>query len=363
MFKKYLTALFAGAMTLSLPVLPLAAADGPKVIMRTVVFNTNDQDRVWPDPNKEPKYNTPAWTPNNRNLNFMIEGPIEGGSQIKLEITRPDGKPWLMLNCNTPELEAGKVDEVTCDDVAETKAIAMTGFFGFRILLANELTGTNLVLMKGRLKVAQFKTKYNNKINHYIDDDWRLPIAFIQVTVINYKMEEEDAPYLNFYTWMRGRDTNRGVSAHMFYQGKQVDMANSADVVLEKNTNVEALDPKAEHSYQCLNFFFTNVKAYAKPSHIMSYPNAHFLNKNPGDYEVKVLRSGKLVRVVKFKVGADGKIVAPGLVEKDGGGNARILLPAQVMGDLDGNWDKNAWKTEMFYGNLSPATSGIVIGQ
>lgn len=363
MLKKSLALLLFGATTLS-TLSPAEAVSGPKVIMRTVVFNTNDQDRVWPDPNKEPKYNTPAWIPYHRNWSFMVEGPIEGGGQLKMEVTRPDGKPWILVNCNTPETEAGAVAEVECEDVPETKAIPMMGFFGFRILYSNELTGANnMVLMKGRLKVGHYQSKYDKKTMHYIDDDWRLPIAFIQSTVINYKGEEEDAPYINFYTWLRGRSLDNKVSAHMFYQGKQVGVSNSADVVLEKATQVEPLDPKADHSYQCLNFFFTSVRSYMKPSSGFSLPGAHFLDKNPGDYEIKVLRDGKLTRVVKFKVGADGKIVAPGLVEKDGGGNARILLPAQVVGDLDGNWDKNAWKTEMFYGNPAPTTSGIMMAQ
>jgi len=27
----------------------------------------------------------------------------------------------------------------------------------------------------------------------------------------------------------------------------------------------------------------------------------------------------------------------------------RIVIPVQVLGDQDGQWDKNAWKTEAFY--------------
>lgn len=36
----------------------------------------------------------------------------------------------------------------------------------------------------------------------------------------------------------------------------------------------------------------------------------------------------------------------------------RIVVPTQVVGETDGQWDHNAWKTEMFYGN--PMTGFII---
>ena len=32
-------------------------------------------------------------------------------------------------------------------------------------------------------------------------------------------------------------------------------------------------------------------------------------------------------------------------------GTLRILVPAQIMGDTDGQWDKSAYKSDAFYGN------------
>src|SRR6202023_947671 len=65
-------------------------------------------------------------------------------------------------------------------------------------------------------------------------------------------------------------------------------------------------------------------------------PEQFYLNKNPGDYEVRVLRGGKLTRTLKFSVGADGKIVDPGFSAQNQTGDGRILLPVQVLGDTDG---------------------------
>jgi hypothetical protein len=31
-------------------------------------------------------------------------------------------------------------------------------------------------------------------------------------------------------------------------------------------------------------------------------------------------------------------------------GTGRVVIPVQIVGDQDGAWDKNAWKTDAFYG-------------
>jgi hypothetical protein len=67
--------------------------------------------------------------------------------------------------------------------------------------------------------------------------------------------------------------------------------------------------------------------------------------------EVKVLRNGKLARVAKFTVGADGKIVDNGIGKSNNLGAPRMILPVQIVGADDGEWDKTAWKTGAFYGN------------
>ena len=57
------------------------------------------------------------------------------------------------------------------------------------------------------------------------------------------------------------------------------------------------------------------------------------------------------MRSIKFAVDAQGKIVDNGIATSNKLGNDRVIVPVQVMGDSDGQWDKNAWKTDAFYGN------------
>lgn len=76
-----------------------------------------------------------------------------------------------------------------------------------------------------------------------------------------------------------------------------------------------------------------------------------FLNQNPGEYEVKVLRDGELARSAKFVIGPDGKLVDNGISQKNTLGGYSMILPVKVIGSADGLTSPTSWKTDAFYGN------------
>jgi hypothetical protein len=76
----------------------------------------------------------------------------------------------------------------------------------------------------------------------------------------------------------------------------------------------------------------------------------HLLSDNPGDYEIKVLSKGHLVRSIKFTVGPDGKF-DNGIAAANQLGNDRVIVPVQILGTQDGQWNRTAWKTDAFYNN------------
>jgi hypothetical protein len=83
-----------------------------------------------------------------------------------------------------------------------------------------------------------------------------------------------------------------------------------------------------------------------------SVPGSYFpMWKNPGEYEIKVLRNGKLARTAKFTFGSDYKIVDTGIVKQNNMGTLRVVVPVKIIDDQDGQWDRNAYKTDAFYGN------------
>ena len=105
------------------------------------------------------------------------------------------------------------------------------------------------------------------------------------------------------------------------------------------------------YGYCLRKFSFQNAMLWDKGQYCA--PNCTYFPmwKNPGEYEIKVLRNGKLARSAKFSFGSDYKIVDTGIGTQNSLGTLRIVVPAAILGDTDGTWDKNAWKEDAFYGN------------
>jgi hypothetical protein len=75
---------------------------------------------------------------------------------------------------------------------------------------------------------------------------------------------------------------------------------------------------------------------------------------NPGEYEIKVLWNDELSRSIKFSVGAGGDFASgvPLLYKvRDEDRLPGVIVPVAILDAQDGPWNKNAWKTEAFYGN------------
>jgi hypothetical protein len=53
---------------------------------------------------------------------------------------------------------------------------------------------------------------------------------------------------------------------------------------------------------------------------------------------------------VKFSVTADGKF-DNGIASANKLGTTRTIMPVQILGDQDGQWNRTAWKTDAFYGH------------
>ncbi|MCI0355494.1 MAG: hypothetical protein L0099_10720, partial [Acidobacteria bacterium] len=186
-------------------------------------------------------------------------------------------------------------------------AVRFTGLVDFAIHVSNDLYGTNLVLFQGKAKVAKTPPKFKdiNSFEYYVDDDWRLPIGYLS-----------RGRTLNFEVWLRSHWV--GVSAYMFYQGKKV-----ADGI-----NCSGAPVRCE--------FFAGDDAIEV--------------LKPGEYEIKVLNDNRLTRTAKFTVAEDGSY-DNGIASANKLGSDKVIVPVKVIGELDGPWDKLAWKTGAFYGN------------
>ena len=187
-----------------------------------------------------------------------------------------------------------------------------------------------------------------------MDYDWALPIAeiFPEAFERMYRVvSEKKAKPLVVSFWFRGRAES--AVAYVFYNGKEIGNTETTSNGIAVGEQGITLFDKAEvpfswvkNTYQFTHVLVSNSE---KPD---NHTDAFRMDKNPGEYEVKVLRKGKLVRSLKFTVGANGKIVDNGVTQQNELGTSRMTFYATVIGDEEGrNPNLHAYKTTAFFGN------------
>ena len=336
---------------LGIPTQISAQSNQPTLLKRTINVKLRRLSVYWKSPTaKEPVYNTFSWVPI---INFDVLGPITSGSQIYVEFDSSDGKPWLTYRMRTPELENDYFDSIKMEGSEsdfEKNATLATGLFPFRVKMKNALNGTDTTLFSGKYKVSTFVPNQaipenTGKKEFYVDQDWRLPVAYLWLDPNSNK--DTDAPIFSSLMWFRNTtNSDMKIEAFLLYNGKQV-----ADLTVYNE--IDSLAPLSNdeppYRWTLWRFEFLRVRGF---NHSANEQSGWFvLEKNPGNYELKVLRNNQLARSIKFSVGADGKIVDPGITKQNKIGGVRMIFPVQIIGAADGAWNKIAWQTEAFYGN------------
>ncbi|HEY0170114.1 MAG TPA: hypothetical protein VGB98_03605 [Pyrinomonadaceae bacterium] len=307
-------------------------------------------------------FDTWSWAPL---ITYSVNGPIPSGGQLYVEYTVP-GSPAVKFDCATEEMPADRWWKTTCggrDGVPEEKATTYTGPFNFAIKLRNELAGTDTTVFTGKAKVGkvhsnEIKTgKFANHFVYYVDHDWNLPIGYVYYTPDD--LNGWKRPMLNVTFWVRGEAYK--LDPHLFYKGAEVGRIMyegtqvgkpSCESDVDNNTThfVDEKDAPQKAKWARVRCTFNNVRAWDTSDAGWGFGPPHLMDKNPGEYEMKVLWNNKLARSVKFTVPAGGKLDT-GLAASNKLGSDRLIVPVAVLGDQDGAWDKAAWKTEAFYGN------------
>ena len=305
-----------------------------------------------------------SWVPT---LKLRVNGPIASGSQLYAEFTVPGGTTWK-FDCPTQETEKGRWWQPDqCggrDALGEDKGITYTGPVNFTIKMRNELMGGDVTLFTGKFKVAKVHSNetgpdYMNHFVYYVDQDWNLPIGYM--FLVPDDVYEWKKPTLSFAFWAR-TELNAPFEPHLFhggkevgkmmYQGEEVGKPGCGTNEIEDNPT-HITEPHGQFIWTRMRCSFPNIKAWNKTGeeNQTMFGPLYLMNENPGDYEIKILYQGHLVRSIKFAVDAEGKLVDNGIGTSNKLGSNRIIVPVQVLGDADGKWDKTAWKTEAFYGN------------
>jgi hypothetical protein len=326
---------------------PARADDGPRIIKTRLHVKLWQNHSYWPPKATEEQYDTTSWLPD---IRFRVIGPVPGGSQFSVDVTKPDGSLWVSLDCPTTEIGADRwVDvETPREPPGGTKVFTTgTGVYGFTIRLKNALTSQNLAIFSGKFKVGKVDKskgipKFKNKVTYYVDHDWLLPIGLIwSETTQAYNI------HLRAAMWFKGVAGPR--AAYLYYKGKQVaSTKESGDAVPGGELSTfdnDTGDPRWER----IDFIWYSANFTAPEA--STHASIFFLDKNPGDYEIKVLCGGALCRETKFSIGPDGKFVDNDIVTANKINSTAILVPVKVLGTLDGQWQPMAWKTDALYGN------------
>jgi len=313
-----------------------------------------------------------SWTPR---IVYRVNGPITAGSQLSVEFTLPSGKPWIKLDCATNETKENSWWTTECgmnsNDVRDEDATIETGRVGFKINLKNELEGSSKTLFSGKFKVDKFvvnpanNPKFKNNFAYYVDYDWNLPIGYLT----SYDWTDfrpsyppsQTAGRLEFITWFKGDPKLMEYGkyiAYLYYNGKLVaDSTSEPDTYSITSCQVTNAAYYESPNTYCRRVF--GIKAWVWNKDPQNSPPGYFnMYENPGEYEIKILENGKLARSAKFSMGKDYQLVDTGISKQNSLGTARIVVPVQIIGDQDGVWDKNAWKTDAFYGN---PLNGLVV--
>ena len=301
-----------------------------------------------------------SWVPR---IQYRVNGPIASGSQLYVEYTLPTG-PWVKFDCQTGEAQPGRWWKTECGgrDIPEDKSSTYTGPVSFTIHLRNELAGGDITLFTGKMKVAKAHSnesgpKVVNHFVYYVDDDWNLPIGYVYLT--GDDVSGMKRPGFNIAFWVRGEATN--FQPHLFFQGKEVgkkiwqgeEVGRAGCEADLENGPTHYLDDSVPQKgkWARVKCTFPNVKAWDKTGEGPGmFGPLYLLSENPGDYEFKVLWNNHLARSIKFTVAAEGKF-DNGVATANKLGSNRVIVPVQIIGDQDGQWNRAAWKTEAFYGN------------
>ncbi len=316
-----------------------ASAIEPTILKATIAF------RMKPHREK-PAW---AWTPT---IAFRIHGDISS-SIVSVEYTMPDGKKWVQANCEMQDPEENFYVTNDCGrDVESTQAITQTGTFGFQIRVSSELVGTNKVLFSGKVKVAKMLynpsggAQFNQQFYFYPESDWRLPIAYVYPKADGSGYHE----ILAVTMWFKGTETPiENLSAHLFYQGKEIANTKKYGSISNSMFKEGPLETSPNEYHKRVISFSSTLVSAENPE---GFAEGFFkLWENPGEYELKILHNGKLSRVVKFSIGKDGKPVSNGIAEQNNVKLVGLIVPVQFISDQEGIWNKQAWKTEAYFGN------------
>ena len=299
--------------------------------------------------------NFSSWVPKMRfSLFYNNDKELNYG----VEYYNPDGSLWYSEKLQW----FGRNAERTIDyestspfenGLLDTKSTNGVGVYGFKIFNLE----TNEVLMQGKFKVGKFSLdndgRSKNKMSFYVDHDWIMPYAQIG---FHHAFDGAGAIPILANVWLKGDLDVKDIEGRVFYKNQQIASTVDGDgsgvgIVEERSSDFAAAYQQADKIWKRYEFQWNNFRMDGNGSYNPEYfPRAHFADKNPGEYTIKIYRSGAQIRELTFTVGADGRFVAPSFSSQIPLPYYRFIVPVKFVGTGE-KWNAAAWKTDSFYGN------------
>ena len=323
----------------------------PMFLKDSIYIQASSRDEYWKMPGQ--KYS--SWVPVTV---FKVYYDWKVSLEFVAEYYHPDGSPWFTDTFVEGSQErSGLVPYVSAtgdygNKIRETKASIATGLYGIKI--TNK--GTGEVVLQGKFKVGKFPREYKtkNEFEFYVDHDWIMPIGTVTFHYSNFIGQNLGANFpVQVNMWFKKNlGSDNGLEARLFYKGQQIATTNRIEGIGTRASEVGNFSAELHH-WKLMRFEWFNEQVNVDNGsqyHRDNMPKSFFVDRNPGEYTVKVYQNGVQVREAVFAVGTDGRIVDGGYYKPGKLAFYTVIIPVKIIGAAE-KWNAAAWKTEAFYGN------------
>jgi hypothetical protein len=321
----------------------------PVFLKNSVYVQAITHDQYWKAPNQR---NYSSWVPR---LRFSYFYNNDRALSYTVDYFNPDGSSWysekLEQGFSGADRTVSYQSPSPYGGVLDTKSTVGTGIYGFKVTDDD----SKEVLYQGKFKVGKFSRAQSpqekNKADFYVDHDWLMPFAMIG---FHHSLDTVGGMEPEVSVWIKGPVDAKELEGRVFYKGQQIASTR------EEASGVSDYDERAsgyavafapQNYWKRWQFGWNNLRFDNNGTFNRDYyPKAHYADKNPGEYVVKIYRNGEQIRELSFEIGADGRIVVPAYMNQFFLPYYRVILPAKVIGASE-KWNATAWKSEAFYGN------------
>lgn len=319
----------------------------------SILIETKQNREYW---KAKGQSNYHSWVPKIRFKTFYK-------SDRKIEWTadyyNPDGTLWYSepLEWGTQDADRSwSLHSSKADEMAETKSSIAVGLYGFKVKDA----ANGEIFYEGKFKVGKHQPSHwtKNQWDFYVDHDWEMPIGTVSYHFSEFNGVSDGGGFEAMVSmWFKGNLDDNVLTAKIYYKGVELGVANGMKdsyAAGQRSTEQSIFNAAASHwqrwNFQWMKRILVHNNGNFNPD---NFPNAHYIDRNPGEYVVKVFKGATQVRETSFTVGADGRVVDAGYYKPGDLFYHKVLIPVKIL-DKTEKWNPMAWKTEAFYGNPMP---------